>query len=305
MIRHLVTLLLASTVATCAHAQGCSDAGICTAGSIKQLPEAKEDSARHIITLSAANGWGDDHVFVCTPALQYTFRPTQTLEIDAKISAGYASGSLGRASGPGDILIDVVKTAKSGKKYQWSFVAVLKIPLSNSDLKKGKLSLPMQYQSSLGTYDIIAGATVAYRHWLLSAGYQQPLTVTNGNMFMPSLWADHKADVYPPSDQLHRRADVLLKAGYGIACSRRWEFTPGVLAIYHLGEDEYYDVVAARRLSLKGSGGVTVNLTVNANYSTAKWSAGVIIGTPIAVRDIRPDGLTRSLVLLPQFSYKL
>jgi hypothetical protein len=42
-----------------------------------------------------------------------------------------------------------------------------------------------------------------------------------------------------------------------------------------------------------------IELTLNQH-----WSLGLMGGVPLVVRDVRPDGLTRSFVIAPQLSYQ-
>ena len=52
------------------------------------------------------------------------------------------------------------------------------------------------------------------------------------------------------------------------------------------------------RRPIIGSEGLTLNLTADARYAfNDQWALEVAMGTPLIVRDVRPDGLTRSLVL--------
>lgn len=286
------------------HAQGCSDAGFCTIGSLKQLPATDSSATKHKITLGAAIGLGDDDVFVCSPVLQYDLNLHRGISVEGRLSGSYASGRLGSVAGAGDIIADVIKTMNISDQWKLKVLVGVKIPLSNSDLQVNGRSLPMQYQSSLGTYDVIAGATFAHRRWQLSAGCQQPLSGANGNRFSRVMWSGHAADAYPESDMLDRRGDILLKGSYSAPIGRRWAVCPGALLVYHLGKDRYYDAAADKMMPLDGSEGLTLNATLNIIYTMKTWTFGLVAGRPLVVRDIRPDGLTRSIVLLPEISYK-
>ena len=73
--------------------------------------------------------------------------------------------------------------------------------------------------------------------------------------------------------------------------------TPGLLPIFHLGEDEYTDVDGVVQ-SIAGSDGLTLNGTVFLDYQLGSGNAlEFSIGFPFIVREARPDGLTRSFVL--------
>jgi hypothetical protein len=78
---------------------------------------------------------------------------------------------------------------------------------------------------------------------------------------------------------------------------------PGLLAIYHLQNDSRLNDAApmsdmgSDRITLTGSQGLTLNLTADLRYKLAeKWAIEATFGTPLITREVRPDGLTRSLV---------
>jgi len=301
-MRTIVLFIMLTLSAANVAAQGCSDAGFCTMGAMKH---GGEDSTnyKHKVTLSWANGLGDDGVFVSTPGLTYEMRANRNYTVQVKATGNYASGRLGNATSAGDLYASATGNVKNGDQCRIAITAGVKIPLSNSGVPYKGMPLPMQYQGSLGTYDAIGGITVTHKRWLISAGYQQPLSGHNDNEFLYSAWPGTDTKAYPQSNKLRRRADALLKAGYALTVGKRWIFTPGMLGVYHVGEDTYYDPVKAKEMDLSGSDGLTLNATLNVQYRAHRWSIGLLAGRPIAVRDIRPDGLTRSIVLAPELSY--
>lgn len=264
-----------------------------------------EDSAnyKHKVILSWANGLGDDGVFVSTPGLTYEMRTNRNDKIQVKATGNYASGRLGNATSAGDLYTSITGNVKNSGLWRIAITVGAKIPLGNSDMNYKGQPLPMQYQGSLGTHDAIGGVTLTRRKWLFSAGYQQPLSGQNDNAFLYAQWPGTDTKAYPQTNKFKRRADALLKAGYTLTAGKKWTFTPGMLGVYHVGEDTYYDPVTANEIPLSGSDGLTLNATLNAQYRTHKWSVGLLAGRPLVVRDIRPDGLTRSIVLAPELSY--
>ena len=70
-----------------------------------------------------------------------------------------------------------------------------------------------------------------------------------------------------------------------------------MLAIYHIGEDSYEDIFAKRQ-TLTGSKGLTINANIIANYSfNNRGNIDISLATPLVVREIRPDGLTRKFTI--------
>ena len=73
--------------------------------------------------------------------------------------------------------------------------------------------------------------------------------------------------------------------------------TPGLLGIYRINEDSIVDETYTR-VSVEGSSGLTLNLTANVDVPLGDRTAlGLVYGSPLVVRDVRPDGLTRSMVV--------
>ncbi len=284
-------------------AQGCSDAGFCTIGNLKQNPASAKDETRQKISLFFANGIGDESVYVFTPGIQYDNRLSEQWDIQAKLTANYASGNLGNAFGLGDVFIAGSFSPKTKSSWKSTITIAAKLPLNSGDLKTGNKPLPMQYQSSLGTIDGIVGYTIANQRWKFSAAFQQPFSGRNRNTFLPGYWNTVEADKYIPSNDFKRKADGLLRAGYNFNLSTRLNVTTGLLAIYHFGNDTYINAnLSNAPIEIKGSSGLTLNGTAVAGFKVnRKFSIGLTAGVPFVVRDKRPDGLTREFVLSPEF----
>ncbi|WP_080055782.1 hypothetical protein [Spirosoma aerolatum] len=294
-----IFLLFASQLTTLA--QGCSDAGFCTIGALKQ--HATGDTKGQKISLLLPVGLGDEAVLVFAPGLQYDNQLSARWAVQAKLTANYASGNLGSAAGPGDIFLSGTYTLPTQAKWATSLTLGTKLPLSNSNLKADGRPLPMQYQSSLGTVDLITGVSVSNRQWQLSAGWQQPLTSANSNTFLPSLNGKPEAPAYPPSNQFTRKADVLVRTAYTWMINPKFSLNGGLLGIYHLAEDTYTDA-SSKSVKINGSQGLTLNATLAGWWNlTPKTRIGFTAGTPLVVREVRPDGLTRSIVFAPEISW--
>lgn len=282
--------------------QGCSDAGFCTIGSMKQ--NAENDSAKHhSLSVILTNGIGDEGVYVFTPGVQYDNQLNKHLSVQSKITANSASGNLGNATGLGDLIFSGSYSISKNSKWNKTFTAAFKVPLNNSNLKEEDKALPMGYQSSLGTLDFIAGFTITNNTWIFSTAYQQPISNPNGNTFLPEIWNTEDAYKFSPTIFFHRKADVLLKAGYNINFLKKLKINLGLLAIYHLANDTYTGM-DVEQIELVGSDGLTLNATLNLIYKISNnFSFALTAGAPLTVRDIRPDGLTRSLVLSPELIF--
>lgn len=301
LIGFLSTLLIASTHPIVSWGQGCSDAGFCTIGTLKQ--HVQTDSSRQKFSVLLPIGIGDQSVLVITPALQYDRQLSAHWGIQGKLTTNYASGDLGQATGLGDLFLSGTYAVATKSSWHTALTLGLKLPLSTGNLTANGYSLPMQYQSSLGTVDLITGLSVSSTRWQFSAGWQQPLSGANSNTFLPSADSRVAAAAYPPSNQFTRKADVLGRATYMLLREGKLKLTVGLLGIYHLGNDTY-QTASQQTLAISGSQGLTLNATVAGWwFVSSRTRVGFTAGTPLVVREIRPDGLTRSLVFAPEISW--
>lgn len=303
----IVLMVVATLLGRQSLAQGCSDAGFCTVGAIK-AGQAKADTAmQHRISLLSAIGQGDDGVLVLTNALQYEWQWKPAWLLQARLISNYATGNLGSTAGLGDAIVALSHQRALRGKWSVAYSLGLKLPLQQANASEGGRPLPMQYQPSLGTLDVIAGIALQNNRFHLAAGWQQPLTQRNKNGFLPVYWGNNEAaGNYPPSNQLRRRADVLLRGSYALLNSGRLHWQAGLLGIYHLGQDRYTDPFATQPLkSIEGSDGLTLNLTSHWQYKLGqRLAVGLTAAVPLQVRTVRPDGLTRSWVLAPELSFR-
>jgi hypothetical protein len=285
------------------YSQGCSDAGFCSLGGLKArhaADKAGKTTRKQQLSLFLPVGIGDEEVTVFTPGLQYDNQLSANWGIQAKLTANVARGDLANISGPGDIFLSASYRVPSKSVWTTLLSLGVKLPLNDGNLKSGNLSLPMQYQSSLGTTDLIAGISVSNIHWQFAVGLQQPFTSKNGNSFLPVSTATAK---FAPTNAFERKGDVLLRAAYNGNVSAKLNVNGGILAIVHLGEDSYKDVAGQRKM-IAGSDGLTLNLTAGARWAVNdRFQVGLTGGVPVVVRDVRPDGLTRKFVLAPELIF--
>lgn len=298
--------LLAVQIFYVSRSQGCSDAGFCTIGNQSPGFQEKAGSSNHSLGFVSAMGVGDEGVMVISPALEYNFFLSSSWAFQAKITAGYASGNLGTATGPGDIFLAGNYYFNRDANWKTSATIGIKLPLNQSDLSKNELTYPMQYQSSLGTTDILLGFSMNNNRWMFSAGWQQPISGTNKNSFIASQWSDPDAINYPPSNQFNRKADLLFRSNYSFIKNSKMLLNGGILGIYHLENDRYlFESPVFSPAEIYGSKGLTLNLTTSLQLELSKkFNLGFSAGMPLIVREQRPDGLTRKFVLAPELSFR-
>ena len=166
-------------------AQGCSDAGVCTAASFKPVYtfDNKNDSVlqksnKNQIIIGGGMGFADYDIYIQTGNVEYSRIINKKISADFKITYLSQIGNGYENAGLGDIFLSFNYQVKEKLK----FTLGSKIPLNMSD-RKDPLPLPMDYQTSLGTFDLIAGIGYEVKKIRLVAAVQYPLT-QNKNTFL-------------------------------------------------------------------------------------------------------------------------
>jgi hypothetical protein len=127
-------------------------------------------------------------------------------------------------------------------------------------------------------------------------GYQQPFGRAN-NTFLKENWPSNNVKDYFDSANLLRKSDLLLRAEYFTDINKKWAGSFGVLPILHLGEDEI-TLKNGTNSVVSGSSGLTLNINAGLNYKINDFNTlKLTLSAPLIIRDVRPDGLTRALVL--------
>ena len=166
-------------------AQGCSDAGVCTIHSIKNNTTTEQDKDNNDLVIGFAYGKGERDVSNYTPYIEYTRSLNNRTSLTAKASFSWISGELASTSGLSDLFVSVNHAFDTKGKWQKSFIAGLKIPFDRSDIIKNGIHLPMPYQTSLGTTDLVLGVNYIRNSFGVTLAVQQPLRPINGNHFLP------------------------------------------------------------------------------------------------------------------------
>lgn len=274
-------------------AQGCSDAGFCTINSFKPHAIDSVVLLKNQFQIGIAYGGADNNINVLGNYLEYNRQLNKNLGLDIKLASLQQSGNDIAKFGLSDLYLNL--NHKLSEKIK--FIIGTKIPLSNGNAKHKNKALPMDYQASLGTLDLIAGLSFNIYKLQLVAGWQQPLT-QNKNTFLAQNYSPTSALAkVQSSNSFQRSGDVLLRFSYPINLSNKLVFSPSLLPIYHLSDDKFVNALN-QKVAIIGSKGLTLNANVYFDYQLNKKEAFQInIAAPIVVRDARPDGLTRSLVV--------
>ncbi|MES2811866.1 MAG: hypothetical protein V4670_05280 [Bacteroidota bacterium] len=301
MKNNLKTVLFFSVLFFTAYsvsAQGCSDAGFCSVGNT--FKDAQSE-IKNSVEIGGVYGVGEEDVTIFSPYFIYTRSFTNSFAMSAKITSTIANGSFGTKSNVGDAFVTGNYKFNNSEfaTSKWSGILGVKIPLTAGNDKINNFSLPMPYQSSLGTFDIIAGLDLAIKKWEFSTAVQMPLN-KNKNSYLSEL---APTDKFLSTNLLERKSDVLFRTTYKIKTeNQKFIFRPNVLFIYHLGKDSFENTFGEREIIQK-SDGLTINGNLIASYKLGDKSyIESSIATPFAVREVRPDGLTRAFTI--GLSYK-
>lgn len=294
--RIIILSLLLVVVHNQISAQGCSDAGFCT------IPLRPAAAGKNNIQTELAYLQGEENTSLATVSVSYSRQLSKKLQWDHKLVLAYINGNYGSVFNLGDYYSTLrygIKTA-SGKTIH--LLGGVKLPFNQSNLKIGNVSLPMVYQTSLGTYDLIAGAAFAAGKLDMNVAFQLPVIQHNRNSFI--MEQAPLPGAFPTTNLFRRKADVLWRVGYPLKLKKgKWNFNPNLLAIYHLGEDSYENVFGKRE-NIDGSSGLTLNANLQMSYRiNQRRSLQLSLATPFVVRDARPDGLTRSFVASVSYQF--
>ncbi len=288
-----------------AFSQGCSDAGFCTMGAMKpDQPFNKKVPIRlRSMEVSFYRGTTTTSpiVYVATADLNFSVFDSKT-SFQIKLPFQAVKGNFGNTSGISDISLCLTRNIFTSEKFDVNISLGSKIPTNGSNLKNedNGLSYPMYYQTSLGTYDAIAGISLINRNWLFATGIQHPFN-KNKNHFTWSQWDDVYPDdnyvrTYAQCYELKRGTDIMLRAERNFRFSR-FNASLGVLSIYRINRDEITDKplsATPERIKPDGTTGMALSAIATIGYSfNVRSGIRILYGKKFVDRDVNPDGLTR------------
>lgn len=283
------------------YGQGCSDAGFCTINSLKTDYDINKLGEKYNqLRVGVSNGKADHNIGIWAAYLEYSRLIKDKLSFAAKLTSISQSGSTATTTGLSDIFLSSTYLGVENT----DFTLGLKIPLSDGNTKMDGLPLPLDHQTSLGTVDLILGVGYAIKRFKLSLGIQQPLTQNNNAFLSEEYPEDSEFSAYQSTNNYIRKGDALLRVAYGIGNEDKLIITPALLAIYHLGNDEYTTVEGVQ-MAIDGSQGLTLNGNLFVGYSINPSNIlEFSVGAPFITRKARPDGLTRKYVVTLEYRIK-
>ncbi len=300
--------------------QGCSDAGFCTMGAMKPDQPFNKKGNIKLRSIDFSQYYGlthfNNHIFVST--IEANIGIGKKYTVQAKVPYQIANGHLGTFESLSDISLSLKRNLISNETFDVNFTIGTKIPSNNGDKQQlAGFSLPMYYQTSLGTYDLIFGASIVSRKWLFAAGYQQALTKNQNGFWWGEWQTDRPQDFnyihqYAQSNNLQRGKDVMLRVERNFRLSR-FNASIGLLPIYRLTKDVVSIPSASNpnNPSLNtvkqtpGSDGLALSGIYTLGYNLdVRSGIRLLVGNRFIQRVKNPDGLSREFVVSFTYSYR-
>ena len=294
LLRFAVLLMMLIAAYQSSTSQGCSDAGVCTMGTMRSTTHELDSSARGFISISTSYGAGEQGVSIMQVVPEVEWHVGQLMSLRASVPVMHTSGSIGSNSGIGDAVISVSRTVPLIDDVEMGLTLGTRLPTGTTNAVYTPMaSLPMPYQTGLGTTDLVVGVSSTYDRWSIALGYQRVLANNNLNTYVDQGLG------YFTSKDYQRGDDAILRVGRAIPIADI-DLVPSVLAIYRVQQDR---VMGER---VEGSDGLTLNLALAASTSIAdRMNLRLDAAAPVIVRKVRADGLTRALVVSLGFTYEL
>jgi hypothetical protein len=302
-MRQLILIILISwTAFPAAYSQGCNDAGICTFGEFDGVNNPH--TGKGIKTeISYIFGLGENNNLVNTIQLDQRFDIFNGKgSVFFRLPFTYVYGTLGQTSGLGDVTAGLDYAVYQKEKVMVSLTAGAKLPSNDANKSSDGKGLPMAYQVSLGTYDLLAGAGITLQTWRIGLAYQKPFGA-NGNAFLYDFWeGEDEALEYFESNELKRGDDVMLRLDKDFTLKNNSSLQASVLAVYRIQKDQI--VKNDIPVDLEDSNGLTLNLSVAYNIPLKNQdNVRLLLAAPVITREIRADGLTRTFVFSLAYSF--
>ncbi|PLX01999.1 MAG: hypothetical protein C0595_12520 [Marinilabiliales bacterium] len=295
ILNRLILLVFFSFILNSSFGQGCSDAGACSVESLN-FDNPEINSQNHLsLNIEQSFGLGEKFVFISQTTAGIQYRITKFNMLELRIPFIYTAGNLGNSMGVGDLLLSINQRILSKNKHVLSAIIAGRIKTNDANKSFNNAPLPMAYQTSLGTYDIILGAYYRYVLWDFYLAYQHSFG-RNSNSYLNPFNENNDNKLYYESNKLKRGDDLYFRARHFFNLKNENQIIVNSLFIYRIQQDEI--VKNGSDVKLAGSEGLTVNLAVA--YSTKLKNNRKLeytLAFPIVDKDYRSDGLTRNVVI--------
>lgn len=296
----LLVALLFGFATNYSYGQGCSDAGFCTMNNFKPNSRDSNEVFKNQFKLGAFFGKADNSISVYGNYFEYNRQLSDNFGFDVKITTIAQNGNGITTFGISDFFVNA--NYKASEKLK--FLLGAKIPLSNSTKTNDNQHLPMDYQASLGTFDLIFGLGYEINKFQFVVAVQQPLSQNKNQFIANNLPVNSMLREFQSTKNYQRSGDILLRVSYPIIINPKIKLTPSILPIYHFSNDKFTDEFNVTK-EIEGSEGLTLNVNAYLDYEiNNKNVIQLNVGLPLIVRDARPDGLTRSFISNLEYRFK-
>lgn len=261
---------------------------------------------KYYFQFSTAYGSGDQSTSIITYQLEGNMSVIkQKLFAQVKLPYSFINGNQGKVNGMNDITMSMSYFVFNKNKKNLSVTCGIKLPSNQAGKSLNDLPLPMVYQTSLGSTDLLIGAKFTYKKWDFTGGYQHSFNANENNyLHNPLITGNETYNKYFESNKIKRADDGILRINRNFKI-KKTVAGAGLLFIYHLANDEFTNSLN-ERVEAKGSKGLTLNLNFAAVTPISKSMDFVFVfGNPVVIRDARPDGLTRSFVVMTGVKYNM
>jgi hypothetical protein len=252
----------------------CSDAGICSISGHQQ-----EEMNNLTLSLSYQYGYSgkNDDITYGSILLDGKYYYSGSSFVLISVPYNNQSGPLGSTSGIGDIILLGSQNIYTADEFNLSLQGGVKLATGDEN----KDNLPQNYQSGLGTNDILLGLSASYVRFHASIGYQIA-GGRNDNI-----------------QKVERGDDLLFSAGYSHNLSESVTGGLQFLVIKRLGETSIADPAAPESyIKIPESDNLQINGALTLNYNLSESIGLNLFGAvPFRKRPVNTDGLTRSLSL--------
>lgn len=291
-------------------AQGCSDAGFCSMGAMRPGQTYYKGNKFKLRSLEISQYRGSTTLTptIYATSLELNFGVSSKTTLQLKLPYQWAKGDLGSTSGVSDLSLSLTTTLAQLERFKLNGTLGGKIPLGRSTEKDNQQrTLPMYYQTSLGSYDLVLGTSLISKEWLFAAGLQIALS-QNNNLFDPAEWADYPdqeyIDQYALSSHLRRGVDLMIRIERRFTFSD-FTFNIGALPIYRVKRDQVFNSEEGRHVVQQNTTGLALTGIAGVNYHfNVNNSIKFLVGRKIKQRKLNPDGLTRHQVMTLSYTIR-
>lgn len=318
--RFLFILLALHIPAALLYSQGCSDAGFCSMGAMRPDQVYDKNVAIKLHSVELNQYWGKTTLSpkISVTTLDLILGISRKNFFQIKLPYQKTTGNLTDAfenkpiTAIGDISLSFTRNLKSTDTYDVYATVGTKIPVNNADLEDERGNeLHMYYQTSLGTYDLVLGTSYISQKWLFATGLQVPVIHKNENTFRWGEWSDYESQDYirshenhPPGTEFRRGMDMMVRVERNFRFYN-YSFNIGLLPIYRITPDKYYDPATDKINIKEGTTGLAMSALAGATYHfNVNTNIRFLYGKKLTQRDFNPDGLTREQVMSIALVYK-